>query len=234
MTVIGQAEDGRIAVDLARELTPDIVVMDIGMPDLNGIEATREIRRQAPTVKVIGLSMYSAKRYVTEIDLTSRTTTGDPEGDLVERREAPDQASLERALERLRGEVELPIPAASAVKIEGERAYRLHRRGVAVEMPTRVMRVHSLELVSYGDGVATLDLLVGSGTYVRSIADVLGGHCATLRRTHVGPFSVGVRYDPLAQYNANRALENTFPGGLKNSIRNSIGSTIPQLLIPPP
>ena len=67
MTVIGQAEDGRIAVDLARELTPDIVVMDIAMPDLNGIEATREIRRQTPEVRVIGLSMHSAKRYVTEM-----------------------------------------------------------------------------------------------------------------------------------------------------------------------
>jgi tRNA pseudouridine55 synthase len=86
--------------------------------------------------------------------------------------------------------VELPIPAASAVKIEGERAYRLHRKGVAVEMPTRVMRIHALELVSYAGGVATLDLNVGSGTYVRSIADSLGGHCISLRRTEIGPFSV--------------------------------------------
>jgi tRNA U55 pseudouridine synthase TruB len=53
-----------------------------------------------------------------------------------------------------------------------------------------VMRVLELELVSYADGVAALDLLVGSGTYVRSIADALGGHCVTLRRTEVGPFRV--------------------------------------------
>ena len=52
------------------------------------------------------------------------------------------------------------------------------------------MRVHELELLSYEDGVARLDLLVGSGTYVRSIADALGGHCVALRRTEVGPFSV--------------------------------------------
>ena len=76
------------------------------------------------------------------------------------------------------------------MKIGGERAYRLHRQGVAVEMPTRVMRVHGLELVAYADGVARLDLHVGSGTYVRSIADALGGHCSTLRRTEVGPFRV--------------------------------------------
>ena len=130
------------------------------------------------------------KRYVTDVDLRSRTTTGDPEGDAVEEHEPPSRDELESSLEGLRGEVELPIPAASAVKIGGERAYRLHRQGVVVEMPTRVMRVHGLELVAYGDGIVTLDLHVGSGTYVRSIADALGGHCSTLRRTEIGPFRV--------------------------------------------
>ncbi len=57
-------------------------------------------------------------------------------------------------------------------------------------MPTRVMQVHELELVSYSDGIATLALHVGSGTYVRSIAGALGGHCVSLRRTTIGPFSV--------------------------------------------
>jgi tRNA pseudouridine55 synthase len=57
-------------------------------------------------------------------------------------------------------------------------------------MPVRRSRVDALDVITYSEGVATLDLRVGSGTYVRSIADVLGGHCATLRRTEVGPFSV--------------------------------------------
>jgi tRNA pseudouridine55 synthase len=143
------------------------------------------------------------KRYVTDVDLRSRTTTADPEGDVVEEHEPPSRAELESALEGLRGEVELPIPAASAVRIGGERAYRLHRQGVVVEMPTRVMRIHGLELVAYADGIVTLDLHVGSGTYVRSIADALGGHCATLRRTEIGPFLVeeadGERVVPLEE-----------------------------------
>lgn len=130
------------------------------------------------------------KRYVTEIDLGATTTTGDPEGDVVEEHEPPSPDELAERLERLEGVVELPIPAASAVKIEGERAYRLYRRGVAVEMPTRRMRVHELMLESYENGVARLDLLVGSGTYVRSLAEALGGHCRALRRTEIGPFSV--------------------------------------------
>ena len=130
------------------------------------------------------------KRYLTEVDLRLRTTTGDPEGDPLEPHEPPAPDELEQALDALRGEVELPIPAASAVKIDGTRAYRLHRQGVDVAMPTRVMRVHRLELLAYEGGVARLDLDVGSGTYVRSLADALGGHCVTLRRTEIGPFRV--------------------------------------------
>jgi tRNA pseudouridine55 synthase len=130
------------------------------------------------------------KRYVTDVDLHARTSTGDPEGEVVERLEPPDAVELERRLARLRGEIELPIPAASAVKIGGERAYRLHRRGVEVEMPVRRSRVDTLDVIAYSAGVARLDLRVSSGTYVRAIADVLGGHCGTLRRTEVGPFTV--------------------------------------------
>ena len=130
------------------------------------------------------------KRYLTDVDLSARTTTGDPEGEVVERLDPPTPEELDRRLAPLRGEIELPIPAASAVKIGGERAYKLHRRGVAVEMPLRRSRVDALDLVAYGDGVATLDLRVSSGTYVRAIAEALGGHCATLRRLEIGPFSV--------------------------------------------
>ena len=130
------------------------------------------------------------KRYVTDVDLTARTDTCDREGKVVERQEAPSREELERRVAALRGEVELRVPAASAVKIGGERAYRLHRRGEEVEMPVRRSQVEELEIVSYEDGVARLDLRVSSGTYVRAIADELGGHCTTLRRTEVGPFDV--------------------------------------------
>jgi tRNA pseudouridine55 synthase len=130
------------------------------------------------------------KCYITDVDLSAVTDTGDREGSVRERHDPPGSEELERLLAGLRGDVELPIPAASAVKIGGERAYRLHRRGVGVEMPVRRSRVDALDVISYSDGVARLDLRVSSGTYVRSIAAALGGHCATLRRTEVGPFRV--------------------------------------------
>ncbi len=130
------------------------------------------------------------KRYLTDVDLTARTSTGDPEGDVIERSAAPDAVELERRVAGLRGEIELPIPAASAVKIGGERAYRLARKGIEVEMPMRRSTVYALDVIAYTGEVVTLDLRVSSGTYVRAIADALGGHCRTLRRTEVGPFSV--------------------------------------------
>jgi len=130
------------------------------------------------------------KRYVTDVDLRARTSTGDPEGQVVEHLEPPSPDELTDRLAPLRGEIELPVPAASAVKIGGERAYKLARRGVAVEMPLRRSRVDALDVITYESGVARLDLRVTSGTYVRAIADALGGHCRTLRRLEIGPFSV--------------------------------------------
>jgi tRNA pseudouridine55 synthase len=126
------------------------------------------------------------KRYETEIRLGLRTTTGDGEGDVLAETEIPTQTEIEQ----LEGEVELPIPQASAVKIGGERAYRLQRRGIAVEMPFRRSTIHRLEVKRYAPPLVELDLHVSSGTYVRGLADALGGHCRSIRRTAVGPFRV--------------------------------------------
>ena len=144
------------------------------------------------------------KRYTTEIDLTATTSTGDREGDLLERHPAPPADELEQRLARLRGEVELPIPAASAVKIGGERAYRLARAGIEVEMPLRRSRISALDVIAYSGDTVELALHVSSGTYVRSVAAALGGHCTALRRTAVGPFGVEEATDVSE---ASRALE---------------------------
>jgi len=65
--VVGEAQDGFEAVKLASRLKPDVVIMDISMPRLNGIEATRQILRESPGTRVIALSMYPHKSYVTEM-----------------------------------------------------------------------------------------------------------------------------------------------------------------------
>ena len=150
------------------------------------------------TTKIAPCLVGLDKRYTTAVDLTARTSTGDPEGEVVESLEPPAEAELEQQLAALRGEIELPIPAASAVKIGGERAYRLARRGVDAEMPLRRSTVFALDVIAYTGDAVTLDLRVSSGTYVRAIAHALGGHCRTLRRTEVGPFDVADAVAPEA------------------------------------
>jgi two-component system response regulator NreC len=64
LSVVGEAENGRDGIELARRLQPDVVLMDISMPDLNGIDATRLLVEELPAIKVIALSMNSDRRYV--------------------------------------------------------------------------------------------------------------------------------------------------------------------------
>jgi two-component system, NarL family, response regulator NreC len=67
MQVVAEADNGLEAVRLARKLQPDVVIMDLGMPQMNGIEATREVTAREPGIKVIALSMHSDKRFVLQM-----------------------------------------------------------------------------------------------------------------------------------------------------------------------
>ena len=64
MTVVGEAADGHEAIDLARRFAPDIVVMDVMMPEMNGIEATRQIAATFPDIKLLGLSLHDDRQIV--------------------------------------------------------------------------------------------------------------------------------------------------------------------------
>jgi two-component system, NarL family, response regulator NreC len=64
MEVVAETENGQVTVEKARELSPDVIIMDVGMPDLNGIEATRAIVEMLPNIRVLGLSIHADKRFV--------------------------------------------------------------------------------------------------------------------------------------------------------------------------
>ena len=74
MEIVGEAQDGRQAVELARKTSPDVVVMDLAMPVLNGLEATRKLLERAPTTRVLVLSSYADDECVTQ--LTQAGATG--------------------------------------------------------------------------------------------------------------------------------------------------------------
>lgn len=61
--VVAQAQNGHATLELARELSPDVIVMDVGMPDLNGIDATQQILHENPNIKVLALSMHAGKKF---------------------------------------------------------------------------------------------------------------------------------------------------------------------------
>lgn len=67
ITVVAEADNGRQAVQLAKQFSPGIVVMDIAMPNLNGLEAARQIAREVPQVKLLALSSYDDDEYVTQV-----------------------------------------------------------------------------------------------------------------------------------------------------------------------
>jgi tRNA pseudouridine55 synthase len=114
------------------------------------------------------------------------STTGDPEGEITETGVVPDGP-----LELPTGEVRQLPPAYSAVKVHGERAYRLARRGEKVEMPPRQVTVHRFEERWREEDRAGFEIECSSGTYVRSlIADLGDAYCEALERTAIGPFTV--------------------------------------------
>jgi DNA-binding NarL/FixJ family response regulator len=67
MEIVGYAENGYRAVEVARELSPDVIIMDIAMPELNGIEASRQILKSSPNIKILALSMHSNKKFIHEM-----------------------------------------------------------------------------------------------------------------------------------------------------------------------
>lgn len=127
--------------------------------------------------------MALGKRYETVARLGWTSTTGDPEGEIAPGREP--------ALELRTGTIRQRPPAYSAVKVGGQRAYALARRGEAVEIPERDVEVSRFELLWRDGERAAFAIECSSGTYVRSlIADLGDAYCLELRRTAIGPFDV--------------------------------------------
>ena len=148
--------------------------------------------------KVSALLLDADKTYEASVQLGVTTATGDAEGEVLARRDASvDEAGLQRALQRFRGEIEQVPPMYSALKRGGRPLYELARRGLSVERAPRRVTIRELELLQREGALLRIRLRASKGTYVRQLAadlgDVLGtgAHLAALRRTRVGDFDLG-------------------------------------------
>ncbi len=137
------------------------------------------------------------KVYEAEIILGQESTTGDPEGELTAvSNTKPTAEEVQAVLAAFTGEIRQRPPIFSAIKINGQRAYKLARDGKEVEIPERVVTIHSLELLDYTYPSLKIRTHVGSGTYIRSLAvDIgkalsTGAYCKTLRRTRIAGWSI--------------------------------------------
>jgi tRNA pseudouridine55 synthase len=137
------------------------------------------------------------KVYEARITLGRTSTTGDPEGELTDVSDAvPTKDDIERTLAQFVGDITQTPPAFSAIKVNGKRAYALAREGKEVEIPARVVRIYSLELLDYTYPNIRVRAHVGSGTYIRSLAQDIGAalgtgaYCSALRRTSISEWSV--------------------------------------------
>lgn len=137
------------------------------------------------------------KVYEATFQLGQVSTTGDPEGEITKKSaEIPTMDGVVAVLKRFTGEIQQRPPIFSAVKINGQRAYKLARDGKEVEIPLRTVNVFSLDLIEYAYPELKVRAHVSSGTYIRSLAvdigEVLGtgAYCSRLRRTEISKWTV--------------------------------------------
>ena len=175
--------------------------------------------------KKAGEFLKKDKRYEATIRLGKTSTTGDIEGELSEydisgapvgrpvvtgalptpcsrcRKMAPeihipDNSQVQSVIKSFQGQIKQRVPAYSAVKINGRRAYDLARKGVQVEMPEREVEIYEISIMDYKWPYLKIDCKVSSGTYIRALGEDIGkalgvgGYLTELRRTEIGDFSI--------------------------------------------
>ncbi len=145
------------------------------------------------------------KAYEATLKLGFTSSTGDPEGEITEaehvtkmnpRECCPSFEKVTSVISSFIGEISQKVPSFSAVKINGERAYKLARAGKDFETPTRKITIYSIEIISYNYPELKIRCHVSSGTYIRTLAEDIGkalgtgAYLTALRRTKIGKYDI--------------------------------------------
>jgi tRNA pseudouridine55 synthase len=147
--------------------------------------------------KNAGLYSKLDKTYEATIRLGQTSTTGDPEGEISDVSDIiPIQTEIKKALEKFTGEITQRPPIYSAIKVNGQRAYKLAHAGKPVEIPERQVTIYGLEIIDYKYPELMIRAHVSSGTYIRTLAEDIGkalgvgAYCTQLRRISIGKWDV--------------------------------------------
>lgn len=137
------------------------------------------------------------KSYRTKIKLGFNSTTGDTEGEITSvSNKIPTKEEVQQVLNDFTGKIEQTPPKFSAIKINGQRAYKLAREGKEVEMPKRQVEIYKIELLSYKYPYIEIEVSVSSGTYIRTLAEDVGtklktgAYCEELRRLSIDKWTL--------------------------------------------
>lgn len=136
------------------------------------------------------------KVYEATIRLGEVSTTGDPEGEITVSGTAPARAEIDAIIPQFLGKIQQTPPAFSAIKVNGQRAYKLARAGKEVEIPSRTVEIYSLDILSYEAPELKIRTHVSSGTYIRTLAEDIGkvlgcgAYCSALRRTQIADYKI--------------------------------------------
>jgi tRNA pseudouridine55 synthase len=170
--------------------------------------------------RLIELVQSRPKTYLGSFLFGKRSDTDDVAGQVIEgdaaRASELTRAELDAALAGFRGRIEQVPPAFSAVRVAGRRAYKLARRGEAVEIPAKTVEVHRLDVVRFEPPELTLDIECGSGTYIRSLGRDLGERLgcgavmSALVRTRIGPFEQS-RAISISDFTAESVVSELLP-----------------------
>ncbi len=148
--------------------------------------------------KILGEFVGLTKKYIAEITLGKKTDSGDKEGNVVEEKPVPEitDEKVKNVLKSLIGNIEMPVSNFSAMKYLGKPRYEYARAGKEIPEVRREMEIFEANLIKFEKNIISAEFFVGSGTYIRSIAEYVGeklgtvAHLSDLRRTAVGPFEI--------------------------------------------
>lgn len=137
------------------------------------------------------------KSYRTKIKLGFNSTTGDTEGEITSvSNKIPTKEEVQQVLNDFTGKIQQTPPKFSAIKINGQRAYKLAREGKEVEMPKRQVEIYKIELLGYKYPYIEIEVSVSSGTYIRTLAEDVGtklktgAYCEELKRLSIDKWTL--------------------------------------------